>query len=603
MKIKHRLFCLFPLLLLLVSCGDNNHALTIESANIQANIDSDGTVHITELYTYHNSFNKTTRSMDDNIENFEAYHAPNQLAEKDLETLNLEPLTVKKMKNDYQISSSSENELKQIVFSYDIKDAITKYNDIADLQYIFFDEIKDGGIDDVMLKLSTPKKQKNQDTFIFFHSSNQPIIHTVDDETYYTYDFLSQSESIDFRFIFPAIELTNRPIDEAKNFKNELLISESALQSRYKNVEDNFNSKVSILLIAIISSIVIGAYLILRHPNTINHEKKNKKALLALMEKTDPLIVHYVNKHAKLTKEAIIAGLFSLHKRNIITLSEVPSALNQGTTFRFTWKRVHQKLDEPELHLKNWLFTKHDEQGPYFLLESMMIFEQNKCRSKKKRTTNSDMSNFDKWCPLLKKYDSFNKIKTNYIPFQLFSFSLVFFTLGMFTYLVLNDVWGSNQQYTVILSFTLYGAIVLVYNCRKLLLNLLLCAIFLQSLFFTFTTATFLYLAFIIIAGSLTFLIPTACWRSDMNELRRAIKLAKKLFKQNKYPIGITPKHIQNQMQYAIILNQESNFAQACKPIPPSLLVTGNYPLLHNSKHTAAVFDHSLQTISQPVAK
>lgn len=598
LRIKLRLLCLFSLLFLLVSCGDSERALTIKSADIQANIDTDGTVHVTELYTYSESFKKTTRSMHDNIENFKAYQAPNNLGNKAPESVNLEPLDMKKIKNDYQIDLSSDNELNQLVFSYDIINAVTKYNDIADLQYSFFDSKTSSEMHDVTINIRTPKRQAQQDSFIFFYTSNQPIIHTNKDVTYYTYNDLSESEPIDFRYIFPANELTNRPIDKAKDIKHNLLVEENALQSRYKNVESKLNDQVPILLLASIISTFIGAYLLLRHPNR-NHEKSNKKAFISIMEKTDPLIVHFVNKNAKLTKESIIAGLFSLHKRDLITIMEVPSELNQGSTFRFTWKRTHQKIAESDLYLKEWLFTKYDDQGPYFILESFTSFEQTKSRSKKKQITKSGTYNFDKWRQLLETNDLFEKAKTNYIPYQLFGFLLVFFTLGMFTYFVLNDVWVSELQYTVILAFTIFGAIVLICNCQKLLMTLLFSTMFLQSLFFTMTTATIIYLLFILLAASLSLFIPSVIWRSDMNELRSAIKVAKKRFQKNSYPIGNTPKHVQHQMQYAIILNQENRFAQACIPIPSSLLVTGHYPFLHNSKHTAAVFDQSLQTISQ----
>ncbi|WP_226037824.1 DUF2207 domain-containing protein [Aquibacillus saliphilus] len=584
-KIGYVLF-LLPILFTLVSCSNKDNSFTIDDVDIQAQIAEDGTIHVKELYSYtfNDSNQKVTRQMASNIENFQAYVASDRLENAEVKTANLEPLKVDKDHEEYHVNFVSDYQPKQIIYSYTIDGAVTKHNDMADFSYSFFDTTQTD-LHNVTVNLYTPSNQLSDDTHFFFHSHKQPSQKKTDGRIHYQHDLVSQSESYPFRLLFPANELTSRPVDQATNIKN-VLVSESSLQWRYQNIEENFNSKTWLVVISMILTLLAGFGLFYFRPN----KKKGttlKEALLSSMEKTDPLLVKYVDNDGKLAEEDVIAGVFSLHQRGLISISDVPSELNAGNTFRFTWRRSQAKLAESDQYLKNWLFTNQDEDGAYFLLESMAT-------PNKRKSIKTFNQNFVKWRQLVEEQPPFKEVNSPYLPYHLFSFSLVLITLGLLTYFVFFDVWSRGIQYSVITFFTIFGSIVLFFKCHKVLMAILFAEIFLLSVFLSMTTATALFLVFIIIAGSLSFLIPSSKYKSGTNELQIAIKLAKKLLKTNHYPMGNTAREIQKQMQYAIILQEENKFAKNCSSIPPTLLKSGNYPLLNDPRHTASAFDASL---------
>lgn len=563
---------------MLVSCGGKDNSLSSESVDIQANISSDGTVEVKEYYMYKSidKPNRITRSINSKITDFKAYIAQSD-QHTSIDTQQLQALKINQVNNKYHINLPALNDGDQLVYSYAIQGAVTKYKDVADLDYSFFNENDHSDLNNVTIRLNTPSNQDRGDAIVFFHSKNQPTIQTTDNMTYYSYDSLDASSAVDLRLIFPANQLTEHPVDQNKEMKNRLLISETSLHWRYKNIESNFNSKIPLISLGITLTLLIGTCLLYFHPNR-KQDINEEKSILHRLENTDPLMVSYVKNQTHLDVKAIIAGLFNLHQRDLISITEVDSEINEGHTFRLTWNRSYEKLKESDIFLKEWLFKKQDAQGCYFLLESI-------------NNSNENKQMFNKWRHLVIDHDSFKEVRNNYIPYQLFSFSVVLVTLGFLTYFLLNEVWTREIQYTIILIFTILGSFVLIFNCHKVLMTILLSLIFLQSFFLTITTATLLFMTFIIIVGCFSCLIPNYYWRNDINELRWVIKRAETLLKNKQYPIGNTPKHVEKQLQYAIILEQAEKFTQACKPIPATLLASGNYPMLHKLKQTATAFD------------
>src|SRR5699024_12242678 len=116
---------------------------SIDQVKIDAQIQDDGTIQVRELYTYSfdGKYQGTTRSIDTDIKNFQAYetHETSPLADTD----DLEKLTVEEDEDDDQmmkIHTASEDETKSGSYSYEVHRAVDKYADVADLTYAFLDE-------------------------------------------------------------------------------------------------------------------------------------------------------------------------------------------------------------------------------------------------------------------------------------------------------------------------------------------------------------------------------------------------------------------------------------------------------------------------------
>ncbi|GGM37396.1 hypothetical protein GCM10011351_24520 [Paraliobacillus quinghaiensis] len=589
-KIDIFLFIL-PLIFILISCSNTDNTIHIDQVDIQAFIDTDGTIHVKELYKYsvNDTDRGTIRSTNPKVKNFKAYVAPYNLKNANIETTNLDPMKFTRLRDQYYIQFSTNNKSQHVIYSYDIVGAITKYNDTAYLHHSFLGETNNTELHNVTINLYLPSKQVKDDIYFYVHSRNKPLIQTTESFIRYSFDNLPKSQKNEFALIFPSSLLTDQAVNQAKDMKKKLLVSESSLAWRYENVEDNFNQIIPLIVIGIVVTLIAGIGIIYFHPN--NRQKlKDREKLLTLIEKTDPIVVSYVNNKGKLIKEDIISGLFSLYQRGLIVITEVPSELNDGKTFRFTWKQNHTELGESELYIKRWLFREKDKLGSFFLLESIADSTDNiQYRSQKSKT--NKYYHIKKWHEITTKQFSLSRLKGNYVPYFLYSFSTISITLGLLAYFTFTEAWTRDVQFVIMIVFSILGAITLVLRCNKKLMILLFSATFILSIFLTMTTATVLFLLFILINSSLSYIIPSITWNKNTNEIQKAIRIVKKQFKTNQFPMGNTPKRLQNQLQLSLILDQEYYFIKACKPIPSTLLKNGNYPLLNNLKNTVSQFE------------
>ncbi|MCT2536646.1 DUF2207 domain-containing protein [Aquibacillus koreensis] len=567
-------------------------SFSIDKVHIHAHIATDGTVHVEELYHYafDDTNNKIIRTMPSTAENLQAFTVPNGMKAPSIDTDNLDPLEVEKIHDAYHINlQHTTDATKRIIYSYTVKEAVTKYEDIADFRYNFFNNSNYARLNNVTVSLSRPQATLPEKSFIYFHSKNQPSTLQTNNILQYSYDSVLPSRSHDFRFLFPATELVDRPTDVDKKMKRKLFASESSLQWRYQNIEENFNKAIPFLVIGILFTIIIGTCLFYFHPN----RKKSQLAqqeLLTLLEKSDPLIVSYIHKEGKFDDKDLIAGLFSLHDRGLVTMTEVPSELNLGTTFRFTWKRSREKLQESDQYVKDWLFTQEDKYGSYFLLESFVNPDEATTRSAKRKSRKQYKKRLREWFQLVEEQPGFKENRKTYISYYLFTSMLLFFTIGMFIYLLFHSVWPREMQFTWTIIITLLGCLIVWEKYDRLLVGIFFAVIGLLAIFITISIASILFLLLLIVAGGFAFITPSTYWNAENSFLPFAIKHARKEFRKQRYPMGNTPKTIQKQLQIAIIVEQEDGFAHQCLAVPQSLLTNGQYPMLHNPNITAFTF-------------
>ncbi|WP_407271965.1 DUF2207 domain-containing protein [Radiobacillus sp. PE A8.2] len=597
-------------LFILTGFSDGDRSFSIDKVDIQAQIDTDGTIHVQELfqYTFDGSFQGMTRAIKSNAQNFHAYLVDEQADDASIATDGLEQLEIELDEEQYKIYTSSENETKQVLYSYDIVGSVTKYTDVADLTYTFFDSSNETDLHDVSIHLYTPAEAVTENTFFFLHAKEKPAVESYDGGIHYSYDFVSADQSYDFRLIFPADQLTAQPVDENKEMKSSILTEEQLLQEKYKNLDKNLNMMAPVLLIFIFLSVIIGVIMLWNHPNRYKGTK-NKEALIQLMEKNDPLFVKYVANNTRLSGEDFIAGLFSLHQRGLVSIGELPSdtITSSRTPFRFTWIGTTKKLSESDQFLKEWLFTKEDEQGEYFSLESLeapenyeeLLPDQQKIVRDKMEALKIQ---FEHWRKLVKEQPSFQKLKSSYRPFLAFSFVDIVLT-GLFViYFYYQDVLPVASQYVVSAILTIVAVSTVAFKSNKILLAIYYLTVTIMCLFLTFTTGTWALLAFILVAGTLSLVLPSYQWNDDVKELRYAIKTAKRLFSTNQYPTGTTPEEAETKMQYAILLGYGNMFAKQLGSFADSYASLGHFPLLKNPVSAASAFDPSIYLIASSSA-
>src|SRR5690554_6484122 len=132
------MFILICTLFIMGACSeDEDRSFTIDDVTIDAQVDEAGTIHVRELYTYtfDGSFKGTTRAIESNYKNFKAYLMDDIGADPTVGTDWLEQLTVEKDEETLMVYSESQDETKQVLYSYEVEGSVKKYQDIADITY------------------------------------------------------------------------------------------------------------------------------------------------------------------------------------------------------------------------------------------------------------------------------------------------------------------------------------------------------------------------------------------------------------------------------------------------------------------------------------
>src|SRR5690625_2758785 len=119
-----------------------DRSFTIDKVTIDAQIDEEGIMNVSELFTYtfDGSFQGMTRTIDSDVHGFKAYLVENHTIEMSKLLENAQPLTVEKEDHTFKTYSESKHETKHILYQYEVRGSVNKYADTADISYEFFDQ-------------------------------------------------------------------------------------------------------------------------------------------------------------------------------------------------------------------------------------------------------------------------------------------------------------------------------------------------------------------------------------------------------------------------------------------------------------------------------
>lgn len=416
-KILTAIILLF-LLFIITACSEEN-SFSIDSVTIDAHIAEDGVMHVREVFTYtfNGSYEGMTRSIESDVSNFNAY-----LTEKNdptTSTESLDSLTTEEEDGAFKIYSDSTDETKKVLYSYQVEGSVKKYADVAELEYSFFDESNETDLHNVEISIHSPAQNITDHTHYFLHEDDTGKLSAAENGIHYTNSVLESGENSIIRFIFPAEQLSNMEADKDNVMEDKILAEEQELAERGEHLETNMEKVTPIIWLLIGTLIAAVIFLLIVHPNRFRGDK-SQDALLRLLENSDPLFIKYL-QYSYLPTESFIAALFSLKQREIITLEEVPSKLNEADkTFRFTWVNDKANADMADTYLRNWLFTEKDEHGDYFLLESLLDNEDESENVKEERAEHFE-SNFDKWNGLVQGREGFQGLRNSFKAFSFFS--------------------------------------------------------------------------------------------------------------------------------------------------------------------------------------
>jgi uncharacterized membrane protein len=232
-KKAHLFFFLVLLTFLILLLGADGLAQEERSFRItdyeaQVFIQENGDIEVSELFTYQFSgeFNGITRSIglkgSDGLAYF--YGSEYQPERKQLEV-------TQETEGDmvtFRIYDKSTNESKIFLLEYRLKNVITKYNDIAEFYWKFFDAANTSPINRVRIEIFFPNQAVSADNLkVFGHGPSQGQV-TIEDSGYVLYqvdDFPSQ-EMVEARILFPTSFVPNSPRIVAQDKYEEIMREE-----------------------------------------------------------------------------------------------------------------------------------------------------------------------------------------------------------------------------------------------------------------------------------------------------------------------------------------------------------------------------------------
>lgn len=570
---------------------DEDRSFTIDNVTIDAQIDEEGIIHVRELYTYtfDGSFQGMTRSIESDVHQFKAYLPSEKIADPAIETEELEHLTIEKEDSTMKIHTGSQDETKQVLYSYIIKGSVDKYEDIADLTYSFFDTSNETDLHDVKISIYTPENIVNDETHFFLHDDKAGELTTADNTIIYTNDQLKAGENSEVRLIFPATELSSMKITENKLMKDEILIAEENLLNRSESLDQNMEKVVPVMWLLIAGVIAVGIIMLFRHPNRYSN-KLSSDEFSKQLEEIDPLFASYLHQYGYLNEKNVIAALFSLKQRGIVKLKEVTSVRDEETTtFRFTWKEDAADVDLADAFLREWLFNEKDKEGAYFLLETI-IDDEAASDSVREEKAKSFQASYAKWSGLVNARESYQHLKHRFHGFSRFSAILIFITYAAFYYMAKVDVISQTEQLVLSLLFGVLAAISIIFSRNKWLLLFYYPSLIIGSLIaFTMTKGTILTIIFFTIAFFVLLVIPSKYWKKDILKMKYAIKQSFKLMKAGEYPVGTDPDRVEQRLEYAMILGVGKQYAKQCNEVKD--VNQFNFPLLSNPMHATETFN------------
>ncbi|MFS0750166.1 DUF2207 domain-containing protein [Oceanobacillus sp. 1P07AA] len=596
---KYFTIMILSMVVFIISGCSEDRSFTIDEVQIDAQIQDDGTITVQELYTYtfEGAYEGTTRSIHSDAKDFQAFLTSSD--DPTISTEGLEKLTTEEEDDVWKIYTESNNETKRVLYSYEVHGSITKYEDVADLTYAFFNSDNETDLDNVTISIHTPH-QTDENIHFFLHDDESGQLSIIDSSIQYTNSTLLAGKDSEMRLLFPSEQLSGMEIDEHKEMELAILQTEEELENRIQQLETATSGITSIIWGGIVVVLLAGIYLFYVHPNRYRGDK-GSDFLIRVFEETDPLMNSFLKK-GSLMPESFIAALFSLKQRGIVTMSQVPSERTEGEyTYRFSWTKSQAHINEADQFFKKWLFTESDEKGVYFLLESIQE-DQHLSDEEKEKQAETFHNKFQQWEEIVMEQDRFQDLRRPFSGYTLLSIISTIAVSALCYYLLTIQPISQTEQWILTVILGVLAILSIWFRRQKWILGLLYFYLLVfPTLFFTVNAGTILSLVFYGITGLVVLITPASYWIKDIRKRKYAVRHAYHLFATNQYPVSSEPDRMEQRLEYAIVIGAEDKFAKVCKELNLTQDLKSAFPLIYYPDATASTFNTSNMMINPAV--
>jgi len=396
-----------------VGHAEQERSFRITDYQAQVEIQKNGDARISEIFTYEfdGSFNGIIRSIgitgSDGLEYFRASQYFPQ--KKTLETSReMEGRMI-----TYRIYDQSANEKKSFLLEYELKNVITKYNDIAEFYWKFFDQSNTSPIGRIKIELIFPNQDVTKDDLkVFGHGpSNGQVMIEDDGVVRYEVDSLSAGEMVEARILFPTSFVPNAA--RLVNKDQFAQIMQEELDWAKKSDRENIFILFGLLLIPVI--IVLNIIMAIRLYFKYDRELKPEMELDYYRELpadiTPAVLSHLMSIQGAVTKD-IMATLMDLTRKKYLQIEEMTSSWMKKKDYKFILlNRDTASLKQHESNLINWFFYSIGN-GESVTLKEIENY------SKASRTQSSFRHQYLQWQKAVKKefqkYNYFGKSKEGF---------------------------------------------------------------------------------------------------------------------------------------------------------------------------------------------
>ncbi|WP_433939892.1 DUF2207 domain-containing protein [Paenibacillus lautus] len=618
-RIKHVMLLAVSIVwvVILVGCGNDNE-LTIDQVDVMAKVMADGDLYVEELFTYtvQGEYERIPRYMDNfggaNIEFFEAYVPPNDRELGNLGYVNLEryPVYLRTKSGSYYIELQAKDETRQIYYRYRLDREAVKYDDRGELDWTV---LKDNRFDhhNVTVRVYTEQPAKENLSGFAYDRSRGSLTEVNNRWIRYENTLLPEGDSARLKLYFPPEVLTERETEEPSASLSERLLDEQKLQQRFEKREHLLKAGQHIsrwLTYAAIAGIVYYALSLRRISSWWSGRRISFEDLSAM----DPIDMIYLFRKGKLRLADGLAGVFSLRRKGMVSVSLVPSGMRFQEDSRapkrlpeFTFKGNRTALKKPDRYLLGWL-----SHGTTVLnLEKMSGPTKTERRNKATmgkyiKRMRSLKKGLSRWQELVETENSKGIMYKEYAARKVIIPALALIHLVLLIYLYIADVtpWG----WVGVLAIILGGGLVLASFRWRLKRYII---IFLVVCFFVAAPILYdplvdEYLNFVILSFLLVGLLPRGALDQRSAAYRSAIKRYRRKLARGGHDLGRAGnerKWLEKMREDALLLGVGERFMRNVSKENPDFPLSEASSLFDNDVDTAIdyVFNRSWKGIPE----
>lgn len=374
-KLKKALLCILAILLIVVKpvVADDNRSYIISDFNVEAELNSDGSMDVEETITYDfkGEFNGIYRTINtegsDGVENIHLYIGDSkEPIKEDYSQINNTYEILKESKGiRLKVYSKSKDESKKFIIVYRIKNVAVKYNDVAELYWKFMGKDTDVMIENFNVKISLPGETSKDNIKAFAHGPLSGVIEIIDEQNILlSVRELKPNNFVEARILFPTtmIESSNRIIE--KNALSSIMAEEKQWAEEANAKRQRARILISISFVYALFEVFLIGFIYFKYDKEYATSFKGQY-YRELPGDYSPAVMSMLWNFGSIKPRDIIATLMDLVRRKHINLSQEVSSSGKlfgkkDVDYIFTLSENNNttKLSKHEVFFIDWMFNK-----------------------------------------------------------------------------------------------------------------------------------------------------------------------------------------------------------------------------------------------------